>query len=356
MSTQPLQVFRRGVSCWRLDCHVDRIAEIKVILGGEQLLGIRRQVHRQILARMGDKPNGHGANTGLASEAVPTLLETPPKRAPSAQQRLADPDWMRREYIEREQTVLEIAATLHVAHSTAYLWLVRHGIETQPLRARTRRRRSTSAKARPPITDQQRQKRSASQRARRERERLERLKRQGVPTHLCVICKRTLPRTDFPPLVTRRFQGTKCLACLREGVKGPVPCSIPDCARPAVTRGWCARHYQRWRQTGDPLHGSPVKPKPRGPGRPPAQPRPQIRMTSLADEPPAKLRRLLRAARDINIEFSEAWEASVPIATEGVAMAPMWDTVLSETRGAWESAYDRTGQPPALSRLTRDLA
>ena len=242
----------------------------------------------------------------------------------------------------------------HVAQRPSVVSTSRHRDPATP--SRTRRRRSTSAKARPPITDQQRQKRSASQRARRERERLERLKRQGVPTHLCVICKRTLPRTDFPPLVTRRFQGTKCLACLREGVKGPVPCSIPDCARPAVTRGWCARHYQRWRETGDPLHGSPVKPKPRRPGRPPAQPRPQIRMTSLADEPPAKLRRLLRAARDINIEFSEVWEASVPIATEGVAMAPMWDTVLSETRGAWESAYDRTGQPPALSRLTRDLA
>jgi HNH endonuclease/NUMOD4 motif len=30
-------------------------------------------------------------------------------------------------------------------------------------------------------------------------------------------------------------------------------CSIEDCGRPARTRGWCGRHYQRWCNHGDPL-------------------------------------------------------------------------------------------------------
>lgn len=30
-------------------------------------------------------------------------------------------------------------------------------------------------------------------------------------------------------------------------------CSIPDCGRPVVTRGWCKRHYTRWHRYGDPL-------------------------------------------------------------------------------------------------------
>jgi hypothetical protein len=31
------------------------------------------------------------------------------------------------------------------------------------------------------------------------------------------------------------------------------PCAIEDCHRPILARGWCSRHYQRWRLTGDPL-------------------------------------------------------------------------------------------------------
>lgn len=30
-------------------------------------------------------------------------------------------------------------------------------------------------------------------------------------------------------------------------------CTIEDCERATVARGWCGRHYQRWRTYGDPL-------------------------------------------------------------------------------------------------------
>jgi hypothetical protein len=36
-------------------------------------------------------------------------------------------------------------------------------------------------------------------------------------------------------------------------------CSIPQCQRRVVARGWCPLHYDRWRRNGDPLltHRSP---------------------------------------------------------------------------------------------------
>lgn len=30
-------------------------------------------------------------------------------------------------------------------------------------------------------------------------------------------------------------------------------CSIPDCGRPRMARGWCQLHYLRWHRHGDPL-------------------------------------------------------------------------------------------------------
>lgn len=35
------------------------------------------------------------------------------------------------------------------------------------------------------------------------------------------------------------------------------PCSIEDCGKPVVARGWCNSHYLRWRNNGDPLGGNP---------------------------------------------------------------------------------------------------
>lgn len=32
-------------------------------------------------------------------------------------------------------------------------------------------------------------------------------------------------------------------------------CSIPDCGKPQLARGWCSAHYNRWRHHGDPLDG-----------------------------------------------------------------------------------------------------
>ena len=34
----------------------------------------------------------------------------------------------------------------------------------------------------------------------------------------------------------------------------PKVCSIADCNGAVVARGWCWRHYQRWRRHDDPLH------------------------------------------------------------------------------------------------------
>jgi len=31
-------------------------------------------------------------------------------------------------------------------------------------------------------------------------------------------------------------------------------CSIPECKKTARCRGWCSKHYEKWRQWGDPLH------------------------------------------------------------------------------------------------------
>jgi hypothetical protein len=30
-------------------------------------------------------------------------------------------------------------------------------------------------------------------------------------------------------------------------------CSIPECGRPHLARGWCGQHYERWKRYGDPL-------------------------------------------------------------------------------------------------------
>lgn len=36
-------------------------------------------------------------------------------------------------------------------------------------------------------------------------------------------------------------------------------CAVPTCERPALKRGWCNRHYCRWRRHGDPVAGGEMR-------------------------------------------------------------------------------------------------
>jgi hypothetical protein len=38
-------------------------------------------------------------------------------------------------------------------------------------------------------------------------------------------------------------------------------CSIPDCGKKAIARGWCTAHWTRWSRHGDPLKGGVAKGK-----------------------------------------------------------------------------------------------
>jgi hypothetical protein len=41
---------------------------------------------------------------------------------------------------------------------------------------------------------------------------------------------------------------------MAQGIKGSSPpCSIPDCDNRQVARGWCDKHWKRWRKHGDPM-------------------------------------------------------------------------------------------------------
>jgi len=45
-------------------------------------------------------------------------------------------------------------------------------------------------------------------------------------------------------------------------------CAIPDCGKPVQARGWCNKHWKRWRVHGDPLAVTPrgTQPGPEHPG------------------------------------------------------------------------------------------
>jgi hypothetical protein len=43
---------------------------------------------------------------------------------------------------------------------------------------------------------------------------------------------------------------------------GAAPCSVSDCSSPTWSRGWCEAHYQRWQKYGDPLGSAPKRERP----------------------------------------------------------------------------------------------
>lgn len=43
-------------------------------------------------------------------------------------------------------------------------------------------------------------------------------------------------------------------------------CTIEDCDRVVIARGWCKGHYSRWRRHGDPLGGPPLRKSTHAPG------------------------------------------------------------------------------------------
>lgn len=36
-------------------------------------------------------------------------------------------------------------------------------------------------------------------------------------------------------------------------------CSITECTKPTMARGWCLEHYRRWKRHGDPCGGRPYR-------------------------------------------------------------------------------------------------
>lgn len=61
-------------------------------------------------------------------------------------------------------------------------------------------------------------------------------------------------------------------------------CSIEDCGRPTIARGWCTLHYQRWKKSGDPLAKLPWAGGRQGRPRPPEDPWSKIDSTVGPDE------------------------------------------------------------------------
>jgi hypothetical protein len=45
--------------------------------------------------------------------------------------------------------------------------------------------------------------------------------------------------------------------------RGNRTCSIDDCDTKRYAKGWCSKHYQRWRSHGDPHAKAPMGPKPK---------------------------------------------------------------------------------------------
>jgi hypothetical protein len=58
----------------------------------------------------------------------------------------------------------------------------------------------------------------------------------------------------------------------RKRLSKPRPrCSVDGCERDVLSRSWCVKHYNRWREHGDPVILPPRKPPPPVPPKPPCK-------------------------------------------------------------------------------------
>jgi hypothetical protein len=77
----------------------------------------------------------------------------------------------------------------------------------------------------------------------------------GNVTHrLCHFCGEL-----FTPRVhNAKYCGSTCCGRAFRAARAAKrrPCSVGGCENPAVTRGWCNNHYQRWLKHGDPTAGN----------------------------------------------------------------------------------------------------
>jgi len=73
-----------------------------------------------------------------------------------------------------------------------------------------------------------------------------------------------LEAAELAPYLTGR--GAALAERLRQSA-GTRGCEIPDCPDPHLARGWCLRHYARWRKYGDPLAWARAVAKPKSPSK-----------------------------------------------------------------------------------------
>ena len=72
-----------------------------------------------------------------------------------------------------------------------------------------------------------------------------------APPHPSMPISRTRSSTaQVCPTRNRRSPSAACWRRCKVSEEEPKLCSVDDCDRVAVTRGWCQGHYLRWRRTG----------------------------------------------------------------------------------------------------------
>jgi len=91
---------------------------------------------------------------------------------------------------------------------------------------------------------------------------------RGSPAATCFVdgCDRPKSRRGFCAAHYRRVlnDGDPGPADIRTGSSQIGACAVPACKRSAVTRGWCQAHYQRWKKHGHP-GATPISPPPVAP-------------------------------------------------------------------------------------------